>query len=83
MHEEMDGRVTVEKSFAQGAHFVYVEARDDGGKEMLSLSFTRLSLDLSVIWLHITISRMSVIWRKREIGDGEEVERERIVLGKK
>lgn len=69
----------MEKSFAQGAHFVYVEARDGGGREVLSL-------DLSVLWLHITISRISVFWRKQEKGDREEIERkerERIVLGKK
>lgn len=45
----MGGRMTVEKSFAQGAHFVHVEARDGGGREVLSLSFTRPSLDLSVL----------------------------------
>lgn len=44
-----------EKGFAQGAHFVCVCG---GGREVLSLSFTGLSPDLSALRLHTMICRM-------------------------
>lgn len=56
----IDGRMTGEEDFAQGAHFLCAERGMKGGREgeVLSLSFTRLCPDLSTLWLHTMICRM-------------------------
>lgn len=56
-----DGRMTGEKGFAQGAHFLCVCLEGEGwtgGEEVLSLSFTGPSPDLSALRLHAMICRM-------------------------
>lgn len=73
-----DGRMTMEKKLRSGCSFCVCGGTGwRGGGEVLSLSFTRLSLDLSALRLHITISRMSVGWRKREGGEAGQMENER------
>ena len=57
----------------------------DGGREVLSLSFTRLSPDLSALRLHTMICRMPGIQRKQgkketRGGKDRENKRGRIVL---